>query len=916
MATDPVGSFSGIASGIQWRDMVTQIMAAESTRTVGPLTARQATLTNAASAWTEFQTVAGKFRDAAKSVRDATAFRTFSASANNSATTNRAVVSLSTSATAAPGMYSLEVQQLAAAEKLGGAVVASATTTLNALLGGSDGAFALNGRVVTVSTTDTITTLRDKVNALNSGTSPSGVTASILRSGAGSRLVLSSNQTGASGIELTDDASGVLTKLGFTDSSVVTSNITEAGTTQTNRFSSTSTAFTSMLATSLGIPLPTPAKIKVGDQYITVDLAVDSLAIVVARINAATGSNDSAAIVTETVGTATYSRLQTSLTVKVDARELTAGDTVNSARTLAVLGFTSAGRGSVKQVVSSANTFTDAGSEGKLTDLAAAGQSLGIGAGDTITISGKRGDGSVVTRTLLVDSGSTLTDLLVSANDISDGFGKSSRSAELSFSAGKLQLTDNTAGDSQLAMSIKVTKADLSTFSLGNFSTDNGGTAGRSRQISAGADSRFKIDDQVVTRNSNSVSDVVTGVTFNLLAAEPGTAVDVTVTRNLAGAVTAMKAFATAYNDVRTWAAANSALGKRLEGSTSLRMMVNSLSSQLLTTVTGVTGSYTTAATAGLIRDKFGTLSVDTTVLTNALTTNFEDVTRLFSQAGIASDANVTYLGSSDSTKAGTYAVQITRAATTGGVIGSAIVSPYAGAASDTMMVVDAGTGKTGSVTVVAGDSIDTTVAGLNSSFSANKMHLVASNTGGKVAIASSDYGTTGGISVSYGQGSTGEGATWVGIATGSDALTRFDVQGYIGVAGHAGEALITGSGRTLTGTTGTNAAGLQLSYTGSATGDIGTVAYSIGVGGMLYNVATSIARELDGQVAVLSKTAITQADAMSSRIQNAQDRLASRRAAMIAQFIAMESAMSKAQSVSSSLTSQINGLFNYNKTA
>ncbi|MCX5760586.1 MAG: flagellar filament capping protein FliD, partial [Gemmatimonadetes bacterium] len=404
-------------------------------------------------------------------------------------------------------------------------------------------------------------------------------------------------------------------------------------------------------------------------------------------------------------------------------------------------------------------------------------------------------------------------------------------------------------------------------------------------------------------------------VTFNLLAAEAGTAVDVTVTRDLAGAVTAMKAFASAYNEVRSWAATNSAIGKRLEGNTSLRTMVSALSSQLLTTVTGVTGSYTTAATAGVTRDKYGTLSVDATVLTNALTTNFEDVTRLFSQAGVPSDATVTYLGSSDSTKAGTYAVQITRAATTGGVIGSPIVSPYAGA-SDTMTVVDAGTGKTGSVTLASGDSIDKVVAGLNSSFSANKMHLVASNSGGKISIASSDYGSTGGISVSYAQGLLGEGETWMAIATGSDALTRFDVQGYIGVAGHAGEVLITGSGRTLTATTGTNAAGLQLSYTGSADAYSGTLAYSVGVGGMLYNVATSIARELDGQVAVLSKTAITQADAMTYRIQNAQDRLANRRAAMIAQFIAMESAMSKAQSVSTSLTSQINGLFNYNKTA
>lgn len=913
--TDPVGTFSGLASGIQWRDMVDQIIALESKRAVDPITTRQTTLNSAASAWTEFQTIAGKFRDAAKTVRDATAFTTFSTSAGTSPSTNRTLVALTADSTAAPGTYSLEVQQLASAEKLGGALVASATTTLGTGLGITSGAFALNGKVVTVSASDTLSTLRDRINALNTGTSPSGVSASILRSGAGARLILSSNQTGADGIELTDDASGTLTTLGFTDSSVVSSNITSAGATQSNRFSSGTTSFASMLATSLGIPLPTPAKIKVGDQYISVDLAIDSLATVVARINAATGVADSAMIVTETVGGTTYSRLQTNLAVAVDRSNPGDADAIAaSARTLAVLGLTSAGRGSVAQVVKSANTFADAGSDGKLTDLQGAGQSLGISAGDTVTISGKRGDGSVVSRTLTVTADTTLTALLASANDGTDGFGKGPRSATLAFAGGRFQLTDNTAGDSQLAMSLTVTKADLSTFSFGTFATDNGGTVGRNRQISAGTDAQFKIDDQVVTRSSNTVSDVVTGVTFNLLAAEAGTSIDVAVARDLDGAVAAMSGFAQAYNSVRAWADANTAAGKRLAGNTSVKAMVNSLSSQLLTPVTGLTGSYTTAATAGLTRDRYGTLSVDTTVLKSALTTNFDDVARLFSQTGIPTDSNVTYLGSTDSTKAGTYAVRITQAATTASAVGTLVSAPYAGASSDALTIFDSSTGKTGSVSIVADDSMEKLIAGLNSEFNANRMHLVASNAAGKVTITSSDYGSTGGFTVSYDQGPAGDGATWLGITAGSKV--GFDVAGYIDVTGHIGETAATGIGRTLTGATNTDASGLQLSYIGASNSLDLSLAYSVGVGGMLYNVASSIARELDGQAVILSKTSSAQADALSSRILDAQDRLARRRASLIVQFTAMESAMTRAQSLSASLTSSINGLFSYNKTS
>jgi flagellar hook-associated protein 2 len=896
---DAVGTFSGLSSGIQWRDMVTQIIAIESKRLVDPLTTRQTKLSSSAAAWSEFRTVAATFRDAAKAVRDATVFNTFNASVSKSSSTSRELVSLTTSTSAAPGAYSLEVQQLASAEKLGGAVATTAATAL-----GVTGSFAINSKTVTVTATDTLTTLRDKVNALNSGSTPSGVSASILQSSAGARLVLSADQTGAAGIELVDDDVGTLTSLGFTDTSVV-SNVTSDGYTQTNRLSSSTTAF----ATMLGIPLPTPSTIKVGGQTITVDLTVDSLSLVAARINAATGTSDAASVVTETVGGSTYSRLRTSLAVEADA-----ADAANSARTLAVLGFTSAGRSGIAQVVKSANTFTDAGNGSAnaasgtlLSALQVGGQSLGIAAGDTVTISGKRGDGTTVTRTLTVAADSTMASLLDSANNVSSGYGSGSRTAALSLSSGKLVLTDSVAGDSQLTMSITVAKASGTTISLGSISAANGGSVGRNREISSGTDSRFLIDGQVVTRNTNNVSDVVSGVTFNLLAAEEGTTVSAQVTRNFDDAVSRMQNFTAAYNEVRAWADANLATGKRLAGNTALKSMVNTLSASLLQNVVGLSGSYTAAATAGLSRDKYGLLTVDTSVLKSALTTNFEDVRNLFSAVGIPSDAEVSYVGGGDTTQptATPYAVVITQAASVASVTGSVFATYATAGTPDTMTVTDVASGRTGTVTLTNGDSIDKVVANLNAAFTNQKMSLVASNSSGRVSIVASDYGTTGGFTVAYTPG-TGNGTAQLGISATSYAG--------LDVAGTIDGATATGSGQTLLGADDTAVEGLRLKYTGTTARTAGTVAYSVGVGGMLYNAASSIARELDGQAVVLANTATAQADAMAGRISDAQDRLARRRTAMIAQFVAMESAMNRAQALSTTLTSQINGLFQYNK--
>jgi flagellar hook-associated protein 2 len=185
-------------------------------------------------------------------------------------------------------------------------------------------------------------------------------------------------------------------------------------------------------------------------------------------------------------------------------------------------------------------------------------------------------------------------------------------------------------------------------------------------------------------------------------------------------------------------------------------------------------------------------------------------------------------------------------------------------------------------------------------------MNLVASASGGAIKIASNDYGTSGGFTVAYTPGS-GDGTAQLGISATSYAG--------LNVAGTMGGVAATGMGRTLTGATGSDTEGMQLIYTGNTARSAGTVAFAVGMGGMLYNVAANIARDVDGQAATLAKSATTQATAMDNRISAALDRLTRRKDQLTAQFIAMESAMTKAQNLSTALTSTINGLFSYNKT-
>ncbi|HYV99065.1 MAG TPA: flagellar cap protein FliD N-terminal domain-containing protein, partial [Gemmatimonadaceae bacterium] len=323
---DPVGTFSGLSSGIQWRDMVDQIMQLESQRRLDPVTARQTALNKRADAWHQLQGLVAKFRDAADALRSTTSFDQFAASAAKSPSTSRDLVGVSASSRATPGNYDVEVVATARAEKIGGGASANSSTAL-----GVTGSFAINGRVISVVAQDTLTSLRDKINATNSGSAASGVSASVVAATGGAKLVVTADATGLSGIELTDDAAGTLATLGFVAGPAV-ANLDPDGASQTYRFNSDVSA----IAANVAVDTPPATTINVGGTSVSVDLAADSLQEIADRINTVSGNPSLASVTTETVlGRATY-RLVTSASVTADAT----GSAADSARALSVLGFT------------------------------------------------------------------------------------------------------------------------------------------------------------------------------------------------------------------------------------------------------------------------------------------------------------------------------------------------------------------------------------------------------------------------------------------------------------------------------------------------------------------------------------------------------------------------------------------------
>ena len=604
--TRTITNVQGISSGIQWNDIVDATIKADEARTLKPLTDRMDAQAKAKDAWSSFTALVRTLNDAARVVRRA-GLGGYTATVPPSPTTSRTLLTAATTLAAAPGRYRVEVQQLADTAKLGGNSVANTATALNIT-----GGLTLNGAAISVVATDTLSDVRDKINAANSGGSATGVTASITTEGTtGGRLVLTRDTSGSSGITLVDGTGGLSRELGFTDS-------------RTKPISSAVQAAAMALGLSVS---PQPATIRVGNQVISADLSIDSISAIAARINAAGGS---ASVESEDYGGQTRYRLVADGNVTADPNDS------GSQAVITALGFGAGTTGTVRQAVSS-GAYTDgsnavATSATLLAGLKVDGVATGLAAGDAVNIRGMRGDGTAVTIGLVVGAADTMQTLLDKINDATTGFGAGARSASATLGAdGKIRLVDGTGGTSRPSLSLAVTRADGSS---GNLGTPTTATAGRSRELQKGADAIVNIDGTQLTRSTNAITDGIAGVTLTLSTAEPGTAVDVVVGRDVQGSVDAITKLKDAYNATRKFLDEQRIVGSALYANSSLRAVVDSFTLSLRTSVSANT-KYTSLAVSGLALDRNGQLQLDSSVLKTALSSKPSEIEALFGFSGV-----------------------------------------------------------------------------------------------------------------------------------------------------------------------------------------------------------------------------------------------------------------------------------------
>lgn len=471
----------------------------------------------------------------------------------------------------------------------------------------------------------------------------------------------------------------------------------------------------------------------------------------------------------------------------------------------------------------------------------------------------------------------------------------------------RLALSTNTTGKTN-SLKIAVTgDAALSTLLSHNPGAAPAGQAFSETLTAQNAE--FKVDGIAVSKTTNTVSDVISGVTLNLLKTNSGSTTNITVARDTASVLSSVNAFVKSYNDIsqnlRDAAAYNASTkqGAILNGEATVRTIQTQIRNVLTAPVAGGASAYTLLSNVGVTMQKDGLLAVDSTKLQAAMDSNFNDVAGLFAAAGKSSDSLVAYSGSSSKTTPGAYGVNVTQLATKGNAVATAPAGLVIGASNDTLQVQLDGV----TATITLGQATYANAAALAAEvqskingaagFVAAGSSATASESAGVLTITSNRYGSVSNASITGGTG---------------QANLKFDgsptVTAGLDTAGTINGVAATGSGQSLTGATGNASEGISLKITGGSTGARGTVNYSQGYAYQFNKLATSllgadgpIASRTDGINASLKSLAKNR-EQINTRLVNTEKRYR-------AQFTALDLTLSGMTKTSNFLTQQLANL-------
>ncbi len=684
------GTFSvgGLASGLDTQNILDQLIAIER-RPITLLQQRKSDYQDKLDVWKKVSSKLSSLMSAMEDLRQAADFNIFSTNSED-----EDALTLTASSTAKPGEHSIKITNLAQARKISSKSFSSKTDNL-----GLTGDFLIGGNVISVSNTDSLTDLMDKINNADVG-----VQASILELGEDEyRLVVASEETGEDSFHILDaSTTDILQNLGFVTTGTSIKNQITGGV-ESDSFTDISTT----VGDYFSLSSPQSGTVTIGDKTVSIDLSTDTLADIRDAINAANPTGVKASIVTATENNETVYKLRIEGTS-------TFTDDNNILQTLGILEGNT-GTPAVAQVVRGSATNTTDGTTAitastRFSDI----YNANVSSGDTITIYGKDHDGNDVTGTFTIGSSSTVQDLL----DQIESVFSNNVTASID-SSGRIVVTDNSSGTSQLDVNLVENNEGGGTLNFGTFSVSTTGRDAITGDLQSGEDATVVVDGIQLTRSSNSISDILQGVTLNLHQEDTDTTINFSVSRDYDTITEKVQGFIKDYNDIIDFINdqfsydTDKQEGGTLLGDTTLISVQTEIKNIISDRINGLPATLRSLAQIGIDSDDTGHLSMDESEFRDNLQDDFSGVMKIFAAIGQTTDSDITYVNHTSDTVPGTYSISITQAATQATATGTTnLLTGISGA--EVLTITDSSTGSTASITISSGSDIDEIVSQIN----------------------------------------------------------------------------------------------------------------------------------------------------------------------------------------------------------
>lgn len=512
--------------------------------------------------------------------------------------------------------------------------------------------------------------------------------------------------------------------------------------------------------------------------------------------------------------------------------------------------------------------------------------------------------GSGAATTINLDStNNTLNGVAAAINDSGAGV-----SAAVVYDGTGYRLTVTSSQTGQ-ANAFTLTASGTGSLSALSYNSASSGSASGMTESQGAQNASVSINGLNITSATDTVSGAIPGVTLNLLSSGSS---QLTVANDTADFVTSIQALVTSFNTamgtINNLTSLNSTATSGGSGVTGPGPLigdagVNGLRSQLLSIISsqGIADSsgsaYTSLGAVGISLAQNGTLVLDSSLLSSALSSDYNGVAGLFGQVGTTSTTNLHFAAASGTTQAGTYTVNVTQAATQATVTASTTI-PSGGLASAESLTFISGTTSV-TVSLASGSTIDTVVGSINATLSQKGLaNIVASDVNGELQLQTSAYGSAQDFSV-VSDLASGAGGTGIGtarqVAYGSDVIGTVNGQAASGV----GQTLtVTGPGAAL---------GLQVKVTGQATGNIGSITLTQGIYQQMGQLLGQSLNTSSGFISAAQSGVSGTINGIETQITQAQQNATAQTALLTQQFQAMETQVASLQSVGQYLTAFFN---------